>query len=112
MSEENVKLTSSEIGSLWGEYVNGTAVECVNKYMYSIIEDEVIKKVFEDAISLFSNQKKQIVTLLESEGFLVPIGFSDADVNLNAGRLFTDIFCLDYLHISMCFSAKGYKTNV
>jgi hypothetical protein len=31
-SDENVKLSSSEIGSFWGEYVNGTAAECINKY--------------------------------------------------------------------------------
>ena len=46
MVNDNLKLTSSEIGTLWGEYVNGTMTDIVNRYMFSIIEDESIKKVF------------------------------------------------------------------
>ena len=46
MENDNLKLTSSEIGTLWGEYVNGTMTDIVNRYMVSIIEDESIKKVF------------------------------------------------------------------
>lgn len=57
MDKEELKLTSAEIGTLWGEYVNGTAVDTVNKYMLSIIEDEKIKEVFEDAIKIFASQK-------------------------------------------------------
>ncbi|PEB60323.1 hypothetical protein COM86_25630, partial [Priestia megaterium] len=49
MDKNKLKLTSSEIGTLWGEYVNGTMTDVVNRYMFSIIEDESIKIVFEDA---------------------------------------------------------------
>jgi hypothetical protein len=112
MNGENLKLTSSEIGSLWGEYVNGTAVDCVNKYMFSIIEDPSIKGVFGDAIDIFANQKRQIVSLLESEGFLVPKGFTDADVNLKASRLFSDIFCLQYLNIMTVHGLHGHMTSL
>ncbi len=44
MDKEELKLTSAEVGTLWGEYVNGTAVHIVNKYMLSIIEDEKINQ--------------------------------------------------------------------
>ncbi|PWW19179.1 uncharacterized protein DUF3231 [Cytobacillus oceanisediminis] len=71
MDEYKLKLTSSEIGTLWGEYVNGTMTDVVNRYMVSIIEDEQIKAIFEDAIKMFSKQKQQIVTFLENEGFPV-----------------------------------------
>jgi hypothetical protein len=30
MENENLKLTASEIGTLWGEYVNGTMTDIVN----------------------------------------------------------------------------------
>lgn len=80
MDENKLKLTSSEIGTLWGEYVNGTATDMVNKYMVSIIEDEAIKAIFEDAIKTFEKQKKQIVTFIENEGFPVPIGFNESDL--------------------------------
>ncbi len=68
MGMDKLKLTSSEIGTLWGEYVNGTMTDVVNRYMFSIIEDQSIKATFEDAIKTFRKTKKQIVAFIENEG--------------------------------------------
>src|SRR5581483_9971187 len=99
MNKDKIKLTSSEIGTLWGEYVNGTMTDVVNRYMVSIIEDESIKNIFEDAIKTFEKQKHQIVTCMENEGFPIPIRFTESDLFKGKPKLFTDIFCLNYLHI-------------
>jgi hypothetical protein len=112
MEKDKLKLTSSEIGTLWGEYVNGTAVDIVNRYMISIIEDESIKAIFEDAINTFEKQKKQIVTFLENEKFPVPIGFTEFDLFKGKQRLFTDIFCLNYLHIMTLHGLLGHSTSL
>ncbi|WP_077324754.1 DUF3231 family protein [Virgibacillus siamensis] len=112
MSKENLKLTSAEIGTLWGEYVNGTAVDIINKYMLSIIEDEKIKTLFEEAIHIFSKQKKQISMFIENEGFPVPIGFTESDLNKGAKRLFSDIFCLHYLHIMTLHGLLGHTGSL
>ncbi len=112
MDKDKLKLTSSEIGTLWGEYVNGTMTDVVIRYMFSIIEDESIKNIFEDAIKTFEKQKKQIVTFMENEGFPVPIGFTESDLNKGAERLFTDIFCLDYLHIMTLHGLLGHSTSL
>ncbi|HZG71931.1 MAG TPA: DUF3231 family protein, partial [Chondromyces sp.] len=105
-------LTSSEIGTLWGEYVNGTAVDIVNRYMISIIEDESIKAIFKDAIQTFEKQKKQIVAFLENEKFPVPIGFTESDLFKGKQRLFTDIFCLNYLHVMTLHGLLGHSTSL
>lgn len=110
MENDDLKLTSSEIGTLWGEYVNGTMAEIVNKYMISIIEDESIKKVFEIAIATWEKQKKQIVSFIEKDGFPVPIGFTELDLNKGAKRLFSDTFCLNYLHIMTIHGLLGHTT--
>lgn len=110
MDENKLKLTSSEIGTLWGEFVNGTMTDVVNRYMLSIIEDETIKAIFEDAIKTFGKQKQQIVTFLENEGFPVPIGFTESDHFKGKQRLFTDIFCLNYLHIMTLHGLLGHST--
>lgn len=112
MNKDKLKLTSSEIGSLWGEYVNGTAVDIVNRYMFSIIEDESIKSIFQDAIETFTKQKKQITTFIENEGFPVPIGFTESDLFKDKPRLFTDIFCLNYLHIMTLHGLLGHSTSL
>jgi len=112
MDQNKLKLTSSEIGSLWAEYVNGTMTDTVNRYMVSIIEDEAIKAIFEDAIRTFEKQKKQLVTFIENEGFPVPIGFTESDLNKGTERLFTDIFCLNYLHIMTLHGLLGHSTSL
>jgi hypothetical protein len=103
-------LTSSEIGSLWGEYVNGTAVDVVIRYMHSIIEDEAIKAVFNDALKTFAKQKSEIITFIENEGFPVPIGFNETDLYIGKQRLFSDAFCLNYLHIMTLHGLIGHIT--
>jgi hypothetical protein len=108
----NLKLTSSEIGTLWGEYVNGTMTDVINRYMITIIEDELIKAIFQDAIKTFGKQKQQIVAFMENEGFPVPIGFTDSDLYKNKPRLFTDIFCLNYLHVMTLHGLLGHTTSL
>lgn len=110
MDANKIKLTSSEIGSLWGEYVNGTVIDTVNKYMYSTIEDEAIKGVFNVALQTFEKQKKQIKSFIENEGFPVPIGFNESDLFLGKQKLFTDAFCLNYLHIMSLHGLLGHVT--
>jgi hypothetical protein len=112
MDNEHLKLTSAELGTLWAQYVNGTAVDIVNKYMLSIIEDEKIRAIFEDAIKTFAKQKKQITTFIENEGFPVPIGFNETDLNKGTKRLFSDIFCLHYLHIMTLHGLLGHITSL
>lgn len=113
MDQTDIKLTSSEIGSLWGEYVNGTMTDVVNKYMLSIIQDEAIKDVFNFAVKTFGKQKKEIATFLKNEKFPVPIGFNDTDdLNEVTERLFTDTFCLEYLHIMTIHGMLGHTQSL
>jgi hypothetical protein len=112
VDEHKLKLTSSEVGTLWGEYVNGTMTDVVNRYMVSIIEDAQIKAIFEDAIATFQKQKNQIETFMENEGFPVPIGFTESDLYKGKPRLFTDIFCLNYLHIMTMHGLLGHSTSL
>ncbi|WP_428912257.1 DUF3231 family protein [Niallia sp. Krafla_26] len=112
MDKNKLKLTSSEIGTLWGEYVNGTAIDIVNRYMFTIIEDESIKSIFKEAIETFAKQKNQIATFIESEGFPVPIGFTESDLNKGKEKLFSDIFCLNYLHIMTLHGMLAHSTSL
>ncbi|PAK41570.1 DUF3231 family protein, partial [Priestia megaterium] len=92
--------------------VNGTMTDVVNRYMFSIIEDESIKAIFEDAIMTFAKQKNQIIAFIENEGFPVPIGFTESDLNKGTKKLFTDIFCLNYLHIMTLHGLLGHTTSL
>jgi hypothetical protein len=112
MDKEELKLTSAEVGTLWAEYVNGTAVHIVNKYMLSIIEDEKVRTIFEEAVNIYEKQKQQIAVFLKKDGFPVPIGFTDADLNKETERLFSDVFCLHYLHVMTLHGLLGHITSL
>lgn len=112
MDKGNTKLTSAEIGTLWGEYVNGTAVDVVNRYMLRLVDDVNIKTIFEEAVKTYDKQKQQIATFLEKEGFPIPIGFNESDLNPGVKRLFSDTFCLQYLHIMTLHGLLGHITSL
>jgi len=112
MNYDKIKLTSAEIGTLWTQYMNGTMTDCVNKYMYSIIEDKSIKNVFKDAINIYAKQKQEVTQFIKNDGFPVPLGFIETDINMEAPRLFTDIFCLQYLHIMTLHLLIGHITSL
>src|SRR5699024_6314122 len=97
--QDNIKLTSSEVGALWQEFVFGTSTDIINQYMFSINEDTNRKALCEEAIKTFAKQKKQITAFHEKDAFSIPIGFTEADLNKEAKRLFSDKLCLHYLYI-------------
>lgn len=98
MSERNIPLTSSEIGSLWTGYMNDSMVKCVLGFMLKYIEDSDIKSIVKYAYDTSSTHLKKLTSLFESEQYTVPNGFTEKDVNMNAPWLFTEEFCLIYIN--------------
>ncbi|WP_158736023.1 DUF3231 family protein [Alteribacillus sp. YIM 98480] len=91
------RLTSAEIASLWTSYLNNTMSICVLKYFLKTAEDEEIKSVIKDGLHYSKNYNKIITDIFHAEQFPIPQGFTETDVNLNAPRLFTDIFIINFL---------------
>jgi hypothetical protein len=107
-----IGLTSSEIASLWTQYMNGSAGFCINKYMIKIIEDTEIRAIFEFAIEIGQKQLQTIESVLQKEKHPVPHGFTDEDVNLEAPRLYEDAYCLHYLHVMCIHGTHGYSAAI
>lgn len=93
----NEKLTSAEIGKLWVTYEGNTMAKCVLSYFLQHVDDQDIKKVIENALTLSESLVKSIQEILLKENFPLPVGYTDKDVNLGAPRLFLDEFYLHYL---------------
>lgn len=111
-TEHSIRLTSPEMASLWTVYQSDTMAVCVLKYMLEKVEDRQIKTVFEDALKLANTHIKTITDLFKEENFPVPVGFTDADVDLSAPRLFSDVFWLKYLHIMTIHGLTGYAVSL
>lgn len=96
-SPESVKLTSSEMASLWTEYINDTHSSCMLEYFIAKAEDNEISLSLKKILGVIDKFKSDTKLLLEKESVPVPTGFSSQDVNLNAPRLFSDSFSLLYI---------------
>jgi hypothetical protein len=97
-AQQNTLLISAEIANLWGAYLGNTMSVCIFEYFNKIVEDKEIKEVLEYALSLSKKHVSTITEIFNHENFPIPIGFTDKDVNLNAPRLYSDTFFLNYIH--------------
>ncbi|WP_062048278.1 DUF3231 family protein [Bacillus sp. JCM 19034] len=91
------KLTSVEMGKLWATYAGNTMAMPILKYYLQYVEDNDIKTLLENALTLSQEFAKAIKEIFKREDFPIPKGFSDNDVNFNAPRLFHDEFYVHYL---------------
>lgn len=107
-THHSVRLTAGEVSSLWSQYQNDTLAICVLSYFKAQVEDADIRPVIEYALHKSQEHVAAIRQIFRSDAFPIPIGFTDADVNANAPRLFTDVFIAKYLrHMAVIGMAGG-----
>lgn len=92
-----IPLISTEITGLWNSYISDTLIVCMSKYFLNNVEDNETRAVLQQTLDLSNQHIKELTTLFNVEKLTLPDGFKDSDVNLEAPRLFTDSFYLDYL---------------
>jgi hypothetical protein len=66
-SEHNIRLTTSEIGSLWSKYQNDSMVICVMKHFLEKVEDSEVKPIIEYALSLSEKHVQMISAIFKHE---------------------------------------------
>jgi ferritin-like metal-binding protein YciE len=106
-TKHNVRLTASELGELWASYMNDSMSVQVLPYFINRCEDSQIKKLLQYALSLSQNHLPILRTIFESENFPIPIGFIEQDVDINAPRLYSDVYYLIYLGNMAKFGIAG-----
>lgn len=92
MSQSNIKLTSSEIASLWTSYLNNGMTEQILTHMLQHANDRDIIPAIRFALRFSKKQGMNFKKIFQKDGFAIPHGFTEEDVNQNAPALFTDNF--------------------
>ncbi|MBM7693729.1 hypothetical protein JOC77_003173 [Peribacillus deserti] len=95
--EHNPRLTSSEIAYLWGVKLGDSMHICIFKYFLEHVEDTNIKALIKHALDLSQQHVETIQNICTEEGIVLPIFFTEDDMNLKAKRLFSDTFYLHYI---------------
>lgn len=75
------------------------------------IIDKDILDAFKYEMSL-SIKHVEIKGFFMSEGFPIPIGFTENDYTPNSPRLFSDVLCLHYLNIMSLHGCHGYSAAI
>lgn len=108
-NHDQIKLTSSEIAALWGSYMNDTLAICTISYFLKDVKDPDIRSVLEYALEFAKKHIQFITVIFNKEKFPIPVGFTEHDVNLEAPRLFPDLFMLYYIQSMGAMGLNGYS---
>jgi hypothetical protein len=105
-------LTVSEVSALWLQYMGDSMAICMYKYFLKIVENKDIKEIVKISLQLSETHITKIKEFLKAAHFQAPIGFTEADVNLNAPRLFSDQFILFYSYIMSLHGLPAYSLAI
>lgn len=83
-------------------------VSCVFRHFIAKLEDQELRPILEYARQQSQDHVRVINDIFEEEKFPIPVGFTDNDVNINAPRLFTDVFVAMYIrHMAIIGMGAG-----
>jgi hypothetical protein len=108
-----IKLTSAEISSLWGTYLNDCMVICVMTHFLETVEDSLVKTMLEETLQIAEDHKNTVKEVFIKESIVVPKGFEvDQHVVRNAPKLFSDVFYLQYVLQMSRFGVASHTTGL
>lgn len=110
--KDHADLTSGEIASLWNLYEYETIVKCGVLFFLQHVEDEQIEELLQISLETSNERIQKIEEILTVEGYPIPKGFKDADVNLKAPRLFSDVLYLEFLLKILKFELLSYSMGL
>ncbi|HLR63561.1 MAG TPA: DUF3231 family protein [Lentibacillus sp.] len=113
MNLENQSLTSAELTQLWSTYVNDCALACQLQYLLAKTEDNEASQLVQHGLNLAQSHITKIRDIFNNENYPVPYGFNlDEDVDVNAPRLYSDSFTLNYMHQSVQVAMQAHSVSL
>ncbi|MGG4470767.1 DUF3231 family protein [Paenibacillus alvei] len=106
------QLVASEIGGLWTTYLSDSMLECVYSYFTAKVEDPDIKKIIDRTLEIAIKHKAEKMIIFQKEGHVEPLGFTNADVHVDAPKLYTDEFLLHYTKQALQGAIGSYNATI
>lgn len=110
--DQHIDLTSSELSQIWGAYINASLTSKVLSYFHAKVEDNEIRPVIQDALTLTESHLLKLRTIFKKENKPLPIGFTDQDVNVDAPRLYSDNYFLQYVFQLGALGLSAFQMSV
>ena len=93
---DNINLTATEIGQLWGTYMAQSMSKCMLPYFIEKCKDPDIRSVLQYTLDVSTQHINSMTELFNKANFPIPHGFTDEDFDINAKPLFSDSYMLIY----------------
>lgn len=106
------KLNATELGALWMTFQKKTLILRMLEYFIVTVEDKEAKQQMTALIKKLSPKVQEIRDILEAEGTAVPLGMTNADVNLKAAKLFNNNFEIMFSRILKQISMGMYTLHL
>lgn len=90
-------LSSSELATLWMTYQQKTMIQRILEYFIEKAHDEEAKEILLYTHSNVKDYIGRLIHLFENEGCVIPIGFTEEDVNVGVPKLFDHKFDIMFL---------------
>lgn len=87
-------LNASEVSNIWISYTSNSASICLIQYYLHHVEDQEIKQFLEQSLRNSEKTIEGAKYLFNQHQHPLPYGFTNEDVNVNAPRLYSDVFLL------------------
>lgn len=107
----NIKPTSSEISHLWSSYLAENMAVVMLKHMVARSEDLDIRNVLQRALDISSQRIKSMEAIFNSIQHPIPDGFGENDFDINARRLFSDVFSIKYTKVMSKYILINYSAS-
>ncbi|WP_338472949.1 DUF3231 family protein [Niallia sp. XMNu-256] len=92
-------LTSSELGTLWMTYQEKTMIQRMLEYFIEQADDNRAKEIMQNTHMKVINYIEDIKAIFKNEGAVIPIGFTEQDVNTGVPKLYENMFDIMFLRL-------------
>ncbi|MBL4935624.1 DUF3231 family protein [Clostridium sp. YIM B02515] len=105
---KSIPLTSAEIGYLWLTYLLNSKAKQIITYAVETSEDENIKEIMQESVNLSNKNTEVSKEIFQSVSHPVPYGFSEFDIKLKSGKLYSDKLMLQTLKLYLTVGISQY----
>jgi hypothetical protein len=107
-----IPLIASEITGIWNSYVGESLLGHMLRYFCNRVDDNETLVLMQDTIKLSDQRMEVLKDFFNQEKLPIPEAFTDEDVNINAPRLFTDAFYLQYMGYTSRVAMQNYTLTL
>ncbi|MBZ5482514.1 DUF3231 family protein [Priestia megaterium] len=111
MKDKN-PISSSEVGTLWLTYQEKTMILRILEYFIEKSDDQQAKNIMGGLWQELSYYVTKIKKIFQEQGIAIPVGFNQADVNLEAPKLYDNGFDIMFVRILKEISMGMYTLNM